>query len=258
VQVGDRLEICLPIEEIRQSNDNERPLPTIEFTEANIIYQDDAIVVLNKPAGIPSQGTTDPTRDHAYEALRRYLEEKEGREVYLAIHHRLDSDTSGPLLFCRKKSFNKPVQELFSERTAVKTYLAIVCLQKPLNKTEWRVENQLARSKKHPMKMESVASGGDQAVTSFRVLKQKDKYALIQAQPHTGRMHQIRVHLAEEGLPIVGDYIYAGKELGDQAKRTMLHSWKLEFTHPEDQRPICAEAPVPDDFQAMLVKMGLN
>src|SRR5690606_31332787 len=97
----------------------------LALSEEDLLFEDDILLIVKKPCGIPSQPTLDPKRDSMVSALTRFLKERDKRDGYLALHHRLDVDTSGALVFCRKKSFNKAVSELFSERKIEKCYLAL-------------------------------------------------------------------------------------------------------------------------------------
>lgn len=253
IKTNDKIEIKLSVSFLREHNKtNDKKfverINKFEIKAENIIYEDRVLLIANKPFGLPSQGTLDPTRDHFYAALMRYLEKKDGKNYYLALHHRLDSDTSGIMLFCKKKSFNKQIAELFQNRLIKKSYLAVVdgnnCQQLPIE--NFRVENFLQKIRvKNFLISKSVFSGGEKAITDFKMISNKGNLFLLECCPLTGRMHQIRVHLAERGMPILGDIIYGNRE---SANRLMLHAHKLEFIHPETQKRVEFMAPMPQSF----------
>lgn len=225
-----------------------------KFEESAILFEDSWIVVVNKPAGLPTQPTLDEARANLYVALQKFMRARDGANAYVGLHHRLDRDTSGVMVFTKKKEANADIGRAFAEHLARKTYLAIVQASRPLP-AEWRVENYLARQKGKAGRMEAVRSGGDRAVTEFRTLEQASGFALIEARPETGRMHQIRVHLAGSGAPIVGDRTYGGipKIPGNSTDlRVMLHAAALTFPHPITKLEISFTAPPPPDFKQCL------
>ncbi len=232
-----------------------------ELQESQILYEDVVLMILNKPSGLPTQGTTDPTRDHLFAAAKRFLDKRSpNRDNYLGLHHRLDRDTSGVILMCKKKSANKACQELFTEKTAKKTYWAICHKTKAdYPKREWQIKNFLTPDTSKKMRMK-VAGHGDLAITDCKVLQDFGDYLLIEARPHTGRMHQIRVHLSSQGFPLVGDSLYTDISLDKALKektqlptnRTLLHAFKLEFPHPINSQEMEIKAPIPADFDLYL------
>jgi RluA family pseudouridine synthase len=232
-----------------------------------IIHEDEWIVGLNKPPGLPTQPTVDEARANLYALLKKHYAAKAGGEPYVGLHHRLDRDTSGVILFTRKKEANAEVGRLFQSHLARKTYLAIVTVKERRGgdasrelPDEWTVENFLAREPGKAGRMRSVRSGGDAATTGFRVLDRKGAHALVEARPRTGRMHQIRVHLSEGGAPIAGDATYGGdaRIAGAPVPRVMLHAAELEFPHPVTGEDTRIRAPLPADFTDCLKRLGLR
>ena len=222
-----------------------------EFTPDHIVFEDDWIIVVDKPAGVPTQPTLDPTRSNLFDALVEFLRKRDGGEGYAGLHHRLDRDTSGLLLFTKHRDANRGVASLFADRKIRKTYRA-VCVPEQgwISKGEWTVRNYVARipgkGRRGP-RMRTVRSGGQVAETRFRVLEEGPGGVLVEAEPHTGRMHQIRLHLSGEGLPIAGDPAYGGPPGG----RVMLHACRLEFPHPvRPEENLVFESPEPPDFRA--------
>ena len=221
-----------------------------ELSSETVLYEDDGIIVVNKPSGLPSQATLDPTRDHLYAAVQRWVK----KEAFL--HHRLDFETSGLVLFSKKRSLNKDIGDMFQYKTIQKTYMAIVAPMPREKTTQFVVENNLAKMNQKILKIHSVTSGGDHAKTEFEFLQSNQQAGLIKASPLTGRTHQIRVHLSEYGCPIVGDILYGGIPINPQ--RTMLHAFQLEFTHPISHELMSITAPPPTDFAHCLQQFGLR
>ena len=222
--------------------------------EERILFSDSDLLVINKPAGLPSQASRDPTRYHAYGAAIAWAKRSGNDDAYVGMHQRLDRETSGVLFFTRSRAANKSAATQTSRHLLNKVYLAVV-FGEPEADT-WNVQDKLKLEHgKHP-RMRKVESGGDSAESSFKVLKRANGIALIEARPRTGRMHQIRVHLAGSGHPILGDWLYAGANIkaGRAAKRTLLHAASLEMWHPISGKPMRFEAPVPPDFERAFEK----
>lgn len=218
-----------------------------------ILFEDEYFIVAEKPSGLPSQATVDKTRPHFYSLLKKQLQQERGQDFYLALHHRLDRDTSGLMIFAKNKQANIPLADLFKNHHIQKTYL---CFTKPGKwpggeSSAWQESNFLAETRDprlKKMKMHSVRSGGQKAITEFQLLQRLSCGLFIEAKPLTGRMHQIRVHLAEKGLGIFGDDIYpcAHQPI---APRLMLHAFRLEFKHPFTHESLLIEKEIPDDMQ---------
>ena len=208
---------------------------------------------MNKPPGLPTQPTLDEARDNLFAAVKKFLSSRDKVvDPYVALHHRLDRDTSGVLLLVKHKDANAGIGEAFSKHLAQKTYQALSS-GKPTEEV-WTVKNYLARAQAGKSSHhQSVKSGGDFAETRFRVLEQLKGFIWIEAQPKTGRTHQIRVHLSEAGFPILGDRTYGGDL--KPAPRLMLHAARLTFEHPITQNQISIESPLPQDFTQCLEKL---
>ena len=216
----------------------------VELDEASILYQDDWLIAVDKPPGLPTHATLDPRRDHLHAATLRLLT-RLGQKAYAGQHHRLDVGTSGVVLMTLDKAANKGVAELFAGRGVTKTYLALVEVASARSLADsFEVRNHLARDKARRGLMKAVRAGGDFALTHFQKLEVMGDRLLIQAQPHTGRTHQIRIHLAGVGCPIIGDDLYGGKA----GPRLMLHAAALDFIHPKTGEAVHLEAPLPSDF----------
>jgi RluA family pseudouridine synthase len=216
-----------------------------------VVYEDEDLLAVNKPAGLPTQAGQDPRRANLYALLQ------ESRKEKLFLHHRLDKDTSGVLLLGRHPRANKGLTDLFREHRLTKIYWALA--KKPANEDvdAFTVKDHLAPvrgSNKQLMRMVRVKSGGRFAETHFRRLNSLARADLWEARPLTGRTHQIRVHLAGTGRPIWGDFLYGGKS--SEVPRLLLHARSLELAHPVTGKPLKIEAPLPADFSSILKNWG--
>jgi RluA family pseudouridine synthase len=236
---GARIQVFFDAEQMPESKDT-----VFTMSPEFVLYEDENLLAVNKPAGLPTQPTVDEARNNLFAAVKKYL----GPTAYLGLHHRLDKDTSGIVLFTKKEEANKGVGELFSKHQIQKTYVSISYAMKKEIQNEWTIKNYLARMAKSP-KQHSVRSGGDVAETFFKVVENQFPILKIEAFPKTGRTHQIRVHLAEDGLPILGDPLY-GEDIPKKVSRMMLHAWKLEFVHPINNEKLVIESPLPQNFRA--------
>ncbi len=238
-----------------------------EMTADRILYEDDAIIVVDKPAGIPTEATVVASRDHLHAAVKRFLQTRDGtrNEPYVGLHHRLDRETSGVVLFSKSRAANHACHELFEGHRARKEYEALATLNQSASRFGLRrdfareetffVENELGRitAKSAQAKWGAVPSGGNLARTDFEILDRYRDALRVLALPKTGRTHQIRVHLAGIGLPILGDPLYGGLEsiAGRTVPRVMLHARALVFPHPLTGVETTVRAPIPEDFDAL-------
>ncbi len=200
------------------------------LSSSEIAHEDDALVVVDKPTGLSTQGTHKFAEEHLYGALiSAYTKPESNKLGYIGLHHRLDRDTSGLVLFTKKSSANKSIAEQFQNHQIVKKYFAIAVGAKPPQE-KWTCEEpiqrdfsnaRLFRFKTHPK--------GDAAKTKFQWIKELSSDChLIECTPFTGRTHQIRVHLKSSALPILGDRLYGNSPY----RRMMLHAFSLELKHP--------------------------
>ncbi len=234
----------------KSSKNSDAKIKSASLTKKDIVFEDDSMVVIIKPSGLPSQSTLNIFEDHALSALMSYyLENNKGiKAPYLNLMHRLDKDTSGLLLFSKKESANKYLTDLFEHRRMSKTYLA-VALKNPIYKDlqEFTISGLIKKSPQPNMPFYFTMDDkeGQTSETDFKILKSNEKSFLIECHPKTGRSHQIRVHLKHAGLPILGDIFYNPLF---KAPRLMLHAWKLEFKHPISSKLLELEAPTPVEF----------
>ncbi|MFA6856416.1 MAG: RluA family pseudouridine synthase [Treponema sp.] len=227
-----------------------------EVTKDSVLYEDDVVIVVNKPARFPTEATIAEHRDNMHDAVVRWLwsEKPELRNPpYAGIMHRLDRGTSGVLLFTKKRTVNGPVHDMFEQHTARKVYRAVVCSGN-ISEKEFFVDDFLGRItvKSSAGKWGIVPEnrGGLHAHTDFTLLGEGMfdgiRVQYIEARPLTGRTHQIRVHLSSLGMPIMGDELYGGPS----AERIFLHAQSLVFPHPVTGLTVNVTAPLPSGFSS--------
>ncbi|HET9098641.1 MAG TPA: RluA family pseudouridine synthase [Candidatus Saccharimonadales bacterium] len=210
-----------------------------ESLDILIIYKDDDCIVINKPVGVltHSKGSFNPEETVATWA-QPYLSSMDGERA--GIVHRLDRPTSGVMIIARNPSALKWLQKQFSQRRTKKIYTAVVH-GIPANH-EAIIDMPIERNPKHPQTFRT-GINGKSALTAYTILKSNHKYSLVELKPTSGRTHQLRVHMAAIGHPIVGDSLY-GTGL---AERMFLHARSLEITLPDKHRKVF-ETPVPPEF----------
>jgi 23S rRNA pseudouridine1911/1915/1917 synthase len=214
-----------------------------------VLYRDEAVAAVEKPAGLPSEPTRDPRRPSALALARSAL--GLGETAFLGLPHRLDRDTSGLLLLALTPEALAALGRTFEERAGEKLYVAVV--HGRVERDEGRLESFLAPVGKRGGKerMGSVRSGGKKAITLFRVVERGASRTLVECALETGRTHQIRVQLSEAGHPIVGDELYGAPQ--GSASRHLLHARLIEVPHPARPGEVLrVESPAPADFEAAL------
>jgi 23S rRNA pseudouridine1911/1915/1917 synthase len=238
MRLGDQ--VRLQISEKKEAVDETPPAPLV-------IFEDKDLIVVNKPPFLPTHETRDTSRYHLALAVQEMLAKrvnKKPADIYLGIHHRLDRDTSGVIVFAKRKEANAPLAQAFQERTVEKTYIALSLGDLPEPTV---LKSFIGNHPRNKRLYASVKRDGKYAETAIRALDVKKAggrtYTMVEAQPKTGRTHQIRVHLAENGLPILGDEAYGVQH--PAAKRVMLHAWKLQLLGHT------FSAPLPDDFRIL-------
>ena len=247
-----------------QENDKisvEIPKPKqIELKAQNIpieiIYEDSDIIVVNKPKGMvvhPANGNPDGTLVNAIMAICKDSLSGIGGEIRPGIVHRLDKDTSGLIIVAKNDKAHIKLSEQIQNREVKKIYIALV--RGIVKENEATIDMPIGRSSKDRKKM-AVDKKGKVAITHFKVLKRFEKYTLLQVRIETGRTHQIRVHLAEIGHPVVGDYTYSNGKNEFNVEGQMLHAKSLEFKHPITGKLKHLEAPLPEYFEEVLKKLN--
>ena len=260
-----KIEVMVDLDKLSDDG-RARDLP-FTMTPEHILFEDEYIIAVNKPPGLPTQPTLDEARINLFASVKKFMAGRDGiAQSYVGLHHRLDRDTSGVVLFTKDPKANAGVAALFSEHRAVKTYQALslrINSSSPFKEETWIIKNYLKRSTQGGNKKSfyaSARSGGDFAHTEFRVLERVPagecpQFVWIEAKPKTGRTHQIRVHLSEYGLPILGDHTYGPHEKIIDSSRMMLHAANLTFPHPIHQTEVSISSPLPEDFVQCLARL---
>lgn len=208
-----------------------------------ILYEDAAVVVVDKPPGMPVHPSGGKGGVTVVSALLARGPLAGGEGTRPGVVHRLDAGTSGALVLARTEDAWRALVDQFRRREVRKEYLALVEGEAT---EEGEIEGRLRRDRRRPWRM-AVDQAGREAVTEFSVLHRGEGHTLLSVRPRTGRTHQIRVHLAAIGHPVVGDPLY-----GRGGERLMLHAWKLGFRHPTSGAWLELEAPPPPEFVGWL------
>ncbi|SDH53505.1 RluA family pseudouridine synthase [Propionivibrio dicarboxylicus] len=259
IQTGD----IVRIPPIRIAEKREEVVAGAELkADLPIVYEDDALVVIDKPAGIAVHGGSGVSFG-VIEALRR----QRPQAKFLELAHRLDRETSGLLLVAKKRSALTSLHDMFREggsdgqgRGADKRYLVLVCgrWMDPLRHAKFPLLKYLLASGERRVR---VAEEGKASHTVFRLVARWEHFSLLEAELRTGRTHQIRVHCAELGYPIAGDEKYGDFALNktlakNGLKRMFLHAWKMKCRHPLSDGTLALEAPLPEALHAFVTKLS--
>ncbi len=245
LECGDEIEVNIP--EMKESNLVATKIPL------NIIYEDEQVIVINKPAGLvvhPSCGHLEGTLVQAVLAHDPKMKGI-GGELRPGLVHRLDKDTSGVIILAKDDHSLQWLQDQFRLRKSKKKYIALVENKPPSPKG--RIEAYIGRDPSSRQKMAVVEEKkGRMAITEFYCITYYKKHTLVSAHPLTGRTHQIRLHMAMVGCPIVGDLLYGYKKASLQIKRQFLHAEELSIVLPNKDTPTVFKAPLPDDLMGIL------
>ena len=249
-----------------------RPLEAFaEDIPLDILFEDEHVAAVNKLAGMTVHaGAGEDSRSGTLvNALLHHFGEQlshTGGDLRPGIVHRLDRLTSGAILVAKSDKAHQGLARQFENREIHKTYLALVhgrATTEPPKKgravraagrTWVRLESPIGRDPRKRVKM-AVLPSGRAAVTDYTPLRGDDRHTLVEVRIHTGRTHQIRVHLASVGRPIVGDRLYGAPEA--KLERFFLHAWKLKLTHPVTGKPMAIEAPLPPELTDFLAALPL-
>ena len=222
----------------------------------DVVYEDSDIIVVNKPKGMvvhPANGNPDGTLVNAIMNICKNSLSGIGGEIRPGIVHRLDKDTSGLLIVAKNDKAHINLSEQIKNREITKKYVALV--RGVIKENEATIDMPIGRSDKDRKKM-TVKKDGKNAVTHFKVIKRYNGYTYLDIKIDTGRTHQIRVHLAEIGYPIVEDSVYSNGKNPFGVEGQMLHAKSLEFKHPITGKILKLEAPLPEYFEEVLNRLG--
>ncbi len=243
-----KLNDIIKIQEIEIKELNIKP----EDIPIEIIYEDNDIIVVNKPKGLvvhPANGNPDGTLVNAIMNICKDSLSGIGGALRPGIVHRLDKDTSGLLIIAKNDKAHINLSNQIKNREIIKKYIALV--RGVVKENKATINMPIGRSNSDRKKM-AVRKDGKNAVTHFEVLKRYKDYTLLDIKIDTGRTHQIRVHLANIGYPVVGDMVYSNGKNPFGVIGQMLHAKSLEFKHPITGKILKLEAPIPEYFQKVL------
>jgi 23S rRNA pseudouridine1911/1915/1917 synthase len=253
LQVGDQIQISLPEPEALSLQPENIPL--------DVLYEDDHLLVVNKPVGLvvhPAPGNYTGTLVHA---LLHHCQRLDGTSSLSGIGgverpgivHRLDKDTTGVIAIAKTDQAHRHLQAQIAARTAQREYLGIIYGQPPAD--EGQFDQPIGRHPVDRIRMAVISEerGGRHALTHWQVKERLGNYALMHFRLETGRTHQIRVHCADRGWPIIGDPLYSrGKSIGVKLTGQALHAWQLTLQHPVTSAIIEVQAPLPAAFLRLL------
>ncbi|MGC5328397.1 RluA family pseudouridine synthase [Brevibacillus sp. SYSU BS000544] len=235
-----RMRVCLPEEYGVEP----------KVTNLEILYEDDHVLIVNKPAGMllhPTESSHTETLDHYIAGLLQ----QQGIQAKVRHVHRLDQDTSGAVLYAKHALASSLLDEMLRHRKISRMYMAVV--QGKIPQDTGKIDAPIGRDRHHPSRRR-VTPQGEHAVTLYRVIKRFPYATQVECSLETGRTHQIRVHLSHLGFPLVGDTLYGGKKNG--ISRQALHAFKLSLIHPFGEEKITVEAPMPQELQQLISRLS--
>ena len=231
--------------------------PTDEITPWNypldIVYEDNDIIIVNKPSGMvvhPGAGNKDHTLVNALKYHTDKLSDINGVER-LGIVHRIDKDTSGLIIVAKTNKAHEILGEYFKNHSIKREYIALLCGVLPHDTAT--IDAPIGRDEKNRLRMTVTPNNSKRAITHLQVLKRYKDYTLVKARLETGRTHQIRVHTKYIGYPVYNDPVYASKSEGDFGQ--FLHSYSVEFIHPLTKEKMYFKRDVPKYFKDFLDKL---
>jgi 23S rRNA pseudouridine1911/1915/1917 synthase len=222
----------------------------------DIVFENEDLIVVNKPAGMVVHPAAGHSSGTLVNAVLGYEPEIEGigGEERPGVVHRLDKETSGLILLAKNERAHRSLQDQFRLRRVEKTYLALVDGKPPT--PAGRVEAHIGRDPSHRKRMAIVPeSRGREAISEYKTVESFPNHTLLEFHPLTGRTHQIRLHCAFLGCPIVGDEVYGRKKFSVQIDRHFLHAYRLKIVLPDEKQPRVFEAPLPKELERVLVSL---
>ena len=247
VQEGDEISVAVP--------DIKEPDILPEDIPLDILYEDNDVLIVNKPKGMvvhPANGNPDGTLVNAIMSMCRDSLSGIGGELRPGIVHRIDKDTSGLLIVAKNDKAHIEMSNQIKNHEVKKIYIALV--RGNVGEDEATIDMPIGRSTKDRKKM-AVVKNGKEAVTHFKVIKRYGKYTLLEVKIDTGRTHQIRVHMAEIGHPVVGDMVYSNGKNDFGVEGQMLHAKSLDFKHPITGKQMHLEAELPKYFKNIIQQL---
>ena len=249
LRAGQRVEAIARLDALRPAvSGTDRPF---RLGPESILHRDRWLLAVAKPPGLPTHATADPARPSLAGHVAGLLAAEEARGV-LAVHQRLDRDTSGIVLFAVDPAANAGLARAFERREVEKTYLALTARPDEAPPLRFRVDAPLAAGGPARRPVRIGGEGARPAQTDVSVREALPHALLVEARPRTGRKHQVRVHLAHAGLPVLGDPLYGD---GGAAPRLMLHAVRLALAHPVTGERLVIDCPLPADFRGLLARL---
>ena len=248
VQAGEHYSLDIPEPEECAAEPEDIPL--------DILYEDDQVIVVNKPKGMVVHPDNVHHRGTLVNALLFHCHDLSGIGGVLrpGIVHRIDMDTTGSVIACKTDLAHESISAQLKEHNMGRKYIAIVCGH--LKEKEGMIDAPIGRNEKDRKKMAVNYKNGKEAVTYYRVLKEFRDYSYIECRLKTGRTHQIRVHMAYIGHPLLGDRVYGHNDkISIRLEGQCLHAKELSFVHPVSGERIETDAPIPEYFESLLQKL---
>lgn len=239
LNVNDIVSVCIDFVE---DNSNIVPIKM----NLKIIYEDDAFLVINKPAGMPVHPSQDHFEDSLSNGIKFYFDEI-GLQKMIRPVNRLDKDTSGLVVFAKNEYVQECLVKQMKSKQFIKEYLAIC--NGVLENKSGTINAPIAR-KSNSIIERCISPDGDTAITHFEVLENTSTYSVVKCLLETGRTHQIRVHMAYIGHPLLGDTLYGTSS--PLISRQALHAYKIKFIHPINKNTLEFSAPIPADFEKII------
>ena len=260
LKTNDNLEVMISDEDYKKFTLQDKKAVSARKT-FEVIYEDDDVMVVNKPPFLASQPGTGVERNNLVNQIKAYLKDIKTKP---ALANRLDRGTSGIVVVGKNRKAILALYDLFKNKDIEKRYLALV--KGTFQKKEGTLTSYLKRiTEKFQHKMLVLRHNEEGAVTaetSYKVIQESKGYSLLEVKITTGKMHQIRAQLASIGRPVVGDSVYGNKETNEQfrkfLRRQFLHAYKISFKHPFTNKPINIEAKLPEDIKQVLKKLGFS
>ena len=221
-----------------------------EKMKLDIVYEDNDIMIINKPSGMvvhPGNGNYKGTLVNGLMYYTKSLSDVNG-EIRPGIVHRIDKDTSGLIIIAKNNKTHEILGDYFKNKSITRTYIALV--KGEIGTNSGTIDAPIGRSDKDRKKMAVTAKNSKNAITHFTVLKRYKGYTLIKCKLDTGRTHQIRVHMAYIGHPVYNDPVYTNDKCSDFGQ--FLHSYSMEFIHPITKEKMYFECPLPEYFSEFL------
>lgn len=228
---------------------SKRPIHKITRSHLPIIYEDNEMIVINKPSGLLSIASDKEKGSTAYRMLMDYVQQKD-KHNRIYVVHRLDEDTSGVLMVVKNQKLQQALQDDWNNLVTKRGYYAIV--EGILKEKKGTITSFLKKNAQNMMYSSKKKGDGQYSITNFEVIKESDKYSLLDVNIDSGRKNQIRVHLGDIGHHVIGDDKYGNPS--NPLKRLGLHAYQLDLKHPLTGKKLSFKAPMPKEFLTLFKK----